>query len=62
MIKDLVEKSRTKVPSRLSRAFPPDDRTIRNFIIKFTYDKHKHQSKIDQNALKILSGKVLKTK
>jgi len=50
ILKDFVERSHSK-PSILSRAFYPDERTIRNFIIKFTYQKH--QSKIDQNALQI---------
>lgn len=51
MLKDIVERSLTSFPLNLSRAYFPDEQTIRNFIIKFTYEKH--QSKIDQNALKI---------
>lgn len=51
MLKDFIDRSCTTTPSNLSRAFFPDQRTIRNFIIKFTYEKH--QSKIDQNALRI---------
>jgi len=51
MLKDFIDRSCTTTPSNLSRAFFPDQRTVRNFIIKFTYEKH--QSKIDQNALRI---------
>lgn len=51
MLKDFIDRSCTTTPSNLSRAFFPDQRTIRNFIIKCTYEKH--QSKIDQNALRI---------
>lgn len=52
MLKDFIDRSCTTLtPSNLSRAFFPDQRTIRNFIIKFTDEKH--QSKIDQNALRI---------
>lgn len=50
-LKDFIGRSCTTTPLNLSRAFFPDQRTIRNFIIKFTYEKH--QSKIDQNALRI---------
>ncbi|KAE9543481.1 hypothetical protein AGLY_002281 [Aphis glycines] len=49
MLKDLVERTCTTAPSPIFRAFYPDEKTLRNCMIKFTYEKY--QSKIDQHAL-----------
>jgi len=51
MLKDFVDKTCTTAPSPISQAFYPDEKTLRNHIIKFTYEKH--QSKIDQHALTV---------
>lgn len=51
MLKDFVEQSCSSIPSNLSRAFYPNERTIKHFITKFTNEKH--QIKIDQNDLQI---------
>jgi len=48
---DFVERTCITAPSPIHRAFYPDEKTLRNCIIKFTYEKH--QSKIDQHALAI---------
>ncbi|KAE9521426.1 hypothetical protein AGLY_018176 [Aphis glycines] len=40
MLKDFVERTCTTAPSPISREFYPDEKTLRNFIIKFTYKKH----------------------
>lgn len=60
MLRDFVERSCLNAPSILSRALYPDERTIRSFIIKCTYEKH--QSKIDQNALKINQWEISEPK
>lgn len=54
MLNDFVKKSCTKIPSNLSRAFFPDKKTIRNVILKFTYETKKGE--IYQNALSTKLG------
>jgi len=51
MLKDFVDRICTTAPSPISRAFYPDEKTLSNCIIKFTYEKH--QSKIGQHALAV---------
>lgn len=51
MLKDFVQRTSTTAPSPISRAFYPDEKTIQNCIIKFTYEKH--QNKIDQHAVAV---------
>ncbi|KAL4154221.1 hypothetical protein QTP88_002048 [Uroleucon formosanum] len=51
MLKDFVERTCTISSSPISQAFYLDEKTLRNCIIKFTYEKH--QSKIDQHDLAV---------
>lgn len=62
MLKDFVEQSCSSIPSNLSRAFYPSERTIKNFVTKFAYEQH--QIKIDQGDLqtKITDWKISKPK